>query len=68
MLGQRLPKEGGSFHQQKSVNWKTIKQDQIQASKFFAVKVESFSSLIDSIKKAFWQNSQYRSILQDLGK
>ncbi|MBW0593275.1 hypothetical protein O181_132990 [Austropuccinia psidii MF-1] len=47
---------------------KIIKKDEIQASKFFAVKVESFSNLIESIQKALWQDSQYRSILQDLGK
>ncbi|MBW0495878.1 hypothetical protein O181_035593 [Austropuccinia psidii MF-1] len=47
---------------------KIIKQDEIRASKFFAVKVESFSNLIDSIQKALWQDSQYTSILQDLGK
>ncbi|MBW0480017.1 hypothetical protein O181_019732 [Austropuccinia psidii MF-1] len=47
---------------------KIIKQDEIQASKFFAVKVESFSSFIDSIQKLLWKYSQYRSILQDLGK
>ncbi|MBW0467681.1 hypothetical protein O181_007396 [Austropuccinia psidii MF-1] len=43
-----------------------IKKDEIQASKFFAVKVDSFSNLIDSIQKALWQDSQYRSILQHL--
>ncbi|MBW0517974.1 hypothetical protein O181_057689 [Austropuccinia psidii MF-1] len=47
---------------------KIIKQDEIPASKFFAVKVESFYNLIESIQKALWQDSQYRSILQDLGK
>ncbi|MBW0564198.1 hypothetical protein O181_103913 [Austropuccinia psidii MF-1] len=47
---------------------KIIKQDVIQASKFFAVKVEAFSNLIKSIQKSLWQDSQYRSILQDLGK
>ncbi|MBW0556438.1 hypothetical protein O181_096153 [Austropuccinia psidii MF-1] len=31
-------------------------------------KVDSFSNLIDSIHKALWKDSQYRSILQDLGK
>ncbi|MBW0537751.1 hypothetical protein O181_077466 [Austropuccinia psidii MF-1] len=45
-----------------------VKQDEIQASKFFAVEVDSFSNLIDSIQKALWQDSQYRSSLQDLGK
>ncbi|MBW0521349.1 hypothetical protein O181_061064 [Austropuccinia psidii MF-1] len=45
-----------------------IKQDEIQALKFFSVKLESFSSLIDPIHKSILQDSQYRSILQDLGK
>ncbi|MBW0556897.1 hypothetical protein O181_096612 [Austropuccinia psidii MF-1] len=45
-----------------------ITKDEIQASKFFAVKVDSFSNFIDSIQKALWQDSKYRSILQDLGK
>ncbi|MBW0516110.1 hypothetical protein O181_055825 [Austropuccinia psidii MF-1] len=47
---------------------KMIKQDEIHASKLFAVKVDSFSSLIDSIQKELWQDSQYRCIIQDLGK
>ncbi|MBW0536799.1 hypothetical protein O181_076514 [Austropuccinia psidii MF-1] len=45
-----------------------IKQDEVQHSRYFAVKVESFSNLIDSIQKAPWQESQYRSNLQELGK
>ncbi|MBW0547559.1 hypothetical protein O181_087274 [Austropuccinia psidii MF-1] len=47
---------------------KIIKQDEIQASRFFAVKVESFSNLIETIKNTLWQDYQYRSVLQDLGK
>ncbi|MBW0500122.1 hypothetical protein O181_039837 [Austropuccinia psidii MF-1] len=45
-----------------------IKQDEVQPSRYFAVKVESFSNLIDSIQNALWQDSQYRSILRELGK
>ncbi|MBW0590145.1 hypothetical protein O181_129860 [Austropuccinia psidii MF-1] len=45
-----------------------IKKDEVQPSRYFAVKVESFSNLIDSIQKDLWQYSQYRSILQELGK
>ncbi|MBW0591295.1 hypothetical protein O181_131010 [Austropuccinia psidii MF-1] len=45
-----------------------IKQDEFQPLRYFAVKVESFSNLIDSIQKALWQDSQYRSILQELRK
>ncbi|MBW0483953.1 hypothetical protein O181_023668 [Austropuccinia psidii MF-1] len=47
---------------------KIIKKDEIQSSKFFAVKVDSFFNLIESIQKGLWQDSKYRSILQDLGK
>ncbi|MBW0503084.1 hypothetical protein O181_042799 [Austropuccinia psidii MF-1] len=45
-----------------------IKQDEVQPSRYFAVKVESFSNLIESIQKNFWKYSQYRNILQKLGK
>ncbi|MBW0585091.1 hypothetical protein O181_124806, partial [Austropuccinia psidii MF-1] len=45
-----------------------IKEDEVQPSKFFAFKVEYFSNLIDSIQKKLWQDPQYRSILEDLGK
>ncbi|MBW0528872.1 hypothetical protein O181_068587, partial [Austropuccinia psidii MF-1] len=45
-----------------------IKQDEVQPPRYSAVKVESFSNLIYSIQKALWQDSQYRSILQELGK
>ncbi|MBW0589195.1 hypothetical protein O181_128910 [Austropuccinia psidii MF-1] len=44
------------------------KQDEVQPSKYFAVKVESFLNLIDSIQKKVLQDPQYRSILEDLGK
>ncbi|MBW0474237.1 hypothetical protein O181_013952 [Austropuccinia psidii MF-1] len=45
-----------------------IKQDEVQPSTYFAVKVEYFSNFIDSIEKALWHNSQYRSIVKELGK
>ncbi|MBW0571807.1 hypothetical protein O181_111522, partial [Austropuccinia psidii MF-1] len=41
---------------------------EVQPSRYFAVKVESFPNLIESIQKKLWQDSQYRSILQELGK
>ncbi|MBW0514973.1 hypothetical protein O181_054688 [Austropuccinia psidii MF-1] len=44
-----------------------IKQDEVKTSRYFEVKVESFSNFIDSIQKALWQDSQYRSILQEFG-
>ncbi|MBW0489599.1 hypothetical protein O181_029314 [Austropuccinia psidii MF-1] len=45
-----------------------IKKDEIKASKFFVVNVDSFSNLVNSIQKELWRYSNYRSILQDLGK
>ncbi|MBW0487530.1 hypothetical protein O181_027245 [Austropuccinia psidii MF-1] len=45
-----------------------IQKNEVQPSRYFAVKVESFSNLIDSIQKKLWQDLQYRSILQELGK
>ncbi|MBW0553429.1 hypothetical protein O181_093144, partial [Austropuccinia psidii MF-1] len=60
---------GEDFIRKNPMNYhQIIKQDEIQASRFFAIKVESFSNFIDSIKKALWKDPQYRSILQDLGK
>ncbi|MBW0475633.1 hypothetical protein O181_015348 [Austropuccinia psidii MF-1] len=47
---------------------KLIKQDEVQPSRFFEVKVENLSNLIESIQKAVWKDSQYRGTLQDLGK
>ncbi|MBW0544934.1 hypothetical protein O181_084649 [Austropuccinia psidii MF-1] len=45
-----------------------IKEDEVQPSRVFAVKVECFSDLIESIQKKLLQDSQYRCILQELGK
>ncbi|MBW0538943.1 hypothetical protein O181_078658 [Austropuccinia psidii MF-1] len=63
------PERWEDFIKKNPMNYQEIiKEDEIQASKFFVVKVNSFSNLIDSIQKALWQDCQYRSILQDLGK
>ncbi|MBW0547604.1 hypothetical protein O181_087319 [Austropuccinia psidii MF-1] len=63
------PERGEDFISKNPMKFQQlIKQDEVQPSRYFAVKVESFSNLIDSIQKAVWQDSQYRSILQELGK
>ncbi|MBW0582836.1 hypothetical protein O181_122551, partial [Austropuccinia psidii MF-1] len=60
---------GEDFISKNPMNYKQlIKQDEVQPSRYFSVKVESFSNLIDPIKKKLWQDSQYRSILEELGK
>ncbi|MBW0555062.1 hypothetical protein O181_094777 [Austropuccinia psidii MF-1] len=63
------PQRGEDFISKNPMNFQQIiKQDEFQPSRYFAVKVKSFSNLINSIQKALWQDSQYRSILQELGK
>ncbi|MBW0496704.1 hypothetical protein O181_036419, partial [Austropuccinia psidii MF-1] len=63
------PERGEDFISKNPMNvQQLIEQDEVQPSICFAVKVESFSNLIYSIQKPLWQDSQYRSILQDLGK
>ncbi|MBW0487560.1 hypothetical protein O181_027275 [Austropuccinia psidii MF-1] len=63
------PERGEDFIRKNSMNiQKLIKQDEVQPSRYFAVKVDSFSNLIYSIQKALWQDFQYRSILRELGK
>ncbi|MBW0566935.1 hypothetical protein O181_106650, partial [Austropuccinia psidii MF-1] len=63
------PERGEDFISKNPMSFQQlIKQDEAQPSRYFAVKVESFSNLIDSIQKALWQDSKYRSILQELGK
>ncbi|MBW0508546.1 hypothetical protein O181_048261 [Austropuccinia psidii MF-1] len=47
---------------------KLIKKDEVKPSRFFAVKVECLSNLIESFQKKLWKDSQYRNILQELGK
>ncbi|MBW0492436.1 hypothetical protein O181_032151 [Austropuccinia psidii MF-1] len=63
------PETEEDFIGKNSINfWKLIKQDEVQPSRLFAVKVECFSDLIESILNKLWQDYQYRSILQELGK
>ncbi|MBW0531785.1 hypothetical protein O181_071500 [Austropuccinia psidii MF-1] len=63
------PKKGEDFISKNPTNFQQlIKQDEVQPSRYFAVKVESLSNLIESIQKKLWQDPQYRSILQELGK
>ncbi|MBW0565527.1 hypothetical protein O181_105242 [Austropuccinia psidii MF-1] len=63
------PERGEDFISNNPMNFQQlIKQDEAQPSRYFAVKVESFSNLIDSSQKKLWQDSQYRSILEELGK
>ncbi|MBW0494992.1 hypothetical protein O181_034707 [Austropuccinia psidii MF-1] len=63
------PERGEDFIRKNPIkSQQLLKQDEVQPSRYFAVKVESFSNFIESIKKKLWQDSQYRSILEELGK
>ncbi|MBW0525892.1 hypothetical protein O181_065607, partial [Austropuccinia psidii MF-1] len=69
VLDDIYPERGEDFISKNQMNLQQlIKQDEVQPSRYFAVKVESFSNLIYSIQKALWQDSQYRIILEELGK
>ncbi|MBW0578882.1 hypothetical protein O181_118597 [Austropuccinia psidii MF-1] len=45
-----------------------IKQDGIQESRSFSIKVEVFSDLVDKIQKEVWQDKDYEEILQQLAR
>ncbi|MBW0499941.1 hypothetical protein O181_039656 [Austropuccinia psidii MF-1] len=45
-----------------------IKQDGIQESRFFSIKVEIFSDLVDRIQKEVWQDKHYKEILKQLAR
>ncbi|MBW0498630.1 hypothetical protein O181_038345 [Austropuccinia psidii MF-1] len=56
------PERGGNFISKNPINYqRIIKQDEIQPSKFFAVKVECFSNSSKWIQKELWQDPQYRN-------
>ncbi|MBW0588066.1 hypothetical protein O181_127781, partial [Austropuccinia psidii MF-1] len=56
-----ISKNPQNFHQ-------VIKQDGIQESRFFSIKVEIFSYLVDKIQKKVWQDKDYREILKQLAR
>ncbi|MBW0559458.1 hypothetical protein O181_099173 [Austropuccinia psidii MF-1] len=56
-----ISKNPQNFHQ-------VIKQDGIQESRFFSIKVEIFSDLVDKIQKEVWQDKDYKEILKQLAR
>ncbi|MBW0515203.1 hypothetical protein O181_054918 [Austropuccinia psidii MF-1] len=63
------PERGEDFISKNPMNFQQLmKQDEVQPSGFFAVEGECFSKFIESIQKKLWRDSQYRSILQELGR
>ncbi|MBW0499940.1 hypothetical protein O181_039655 [Austropuccinia psidii MF-1] len=69
MLGQHIPKEGVDFISKNPQNFhQVIKKDEIQESRFFSIKVEIFSNLVDWIQKEVWQDKDYKEILKQLAR
>ncbi|MBW0587931.1 hypothetical protein O181_127646 [Austropuccinia psidii MF-1] len=56
-----ISKNPQNFHQ-------VIKQDGIQESIFFSIKVEIFSDLVGKIQKEVWQDKYYKEILKQLAR
>ncbi|MBW0508176.1 hypothetical protein O181_047891 [Austropuccinia psidii MF-1] len=54
-----INKNPQEFHQ-------IIKQDEIQESRFFSIKMEIFSDLVDKIQKEVCQDKDYKEILKQL--
>ncbi|MBW0534702.1 hypothetical protein O181_074417 [Austropuccinia psidii MF-1] len=56
-----ISKNPQNFHQ-------VIKQDGIKESRFFSIKVEVFSDLVDKITKEVWEDKDYQEILKKLAR
>ncbi|MBW0512538.1 hypothetical protein O181_052253, partial [Austropuccinia psidii MF-1] len=56
-----ISKNHQMFHQ-------VIKQDGIQESRFFSIKVEIFSDLVDNTQKEVWQDNDFKEILKKLAR
>ncbi|MBW0516539.1 hypothetical protein O181_056254, partial [Austropuccinia psidii MF-1] len=56
-----ISKNPNRFHQD-------LKQSEIKQSRFFSIKAEVFSDLVDQIQKAVWQDKYYKEILKQLAR
>ncbi|MBW0529643.1 hypothetical protein O181_069358 [Austropuccinia psidii MF-1] len=56
-----ISKNPQNFHQ-------IIKQDGMQESRFFSIKVEIFSDLVDQIQNVPWKDKDYKEILKKLSR
>ncbi|MBW0563626.1 hypothetical protein O181_103341 [Austropuccinia psidii MF-1] len=68
-LGQRVPREGVYFISKNRQNFhQVIKQDGVQESRFFSIKVEIFSDSADKIQKEVWKYKDYKEVLKQLAR
>ncbi|MBW0530512.1 hypothetical protein O181_070227 [Austropuccinia psidii MF-1] len=63
------PERGVDFISNNTQNFhQKIKHDGIQESRFFSIKVEIFSDLVDKIQKEVWKDKDYKEILKQLAR
>ncbi|MBW0508735.1 hypothetical protein O181_048450 [Austropuccinia psidii MF-1] len=63
------PERGVDFIRNNHQNFhEVIKQDGTQESRFFSIKAEIFSHLVDKIQKEVWQDKDYKEILKKLAR
>ncbi|MBW0509341.1 hypothetical protein O181_049056 [Austropuccinia psidii MF-1] len=68
-LDNVYPERGVDFISKNPQNFhQVIKQDGIQESRFFSIKVEIFSDLVDKIQKEVLQDKDYEEILKQLAR
>ncbi|MBW0524257.1 hypothetical protein O181_063972 [Austropuccinia psidii MF-1] len=68
-LDKMYPERGVDFINKNLQNFhQVIKQDGIQKLRFFSIKVEILSDLIDQIQKEVWQDKDYEEILKQLAR
>ncbi|MBW0477414.1 hypothetical protein O181_017129 [Austropuccinia psidii MF-1] len=61
------PERGVNFISKNPQNFhQVIKQDGIQESRFFLIKVDIFSDLVENIQKEVWQDKYYKEIHKQL--
>ncbi|MBW0592734.1 hypothetical protein O181_132449 [Austropuccinia psidii MF-1] len=56
-----ISKNPENFHQ-------VLKQNEIQESRFFSIKSDIFSDVVDQIQRKVWQDKYYKEILKKLAR
>ncbi|MBW0489559.1 hypothetical protein O181_029274 [Austropuccinia psidii MF-1] len=63
------PERGVDFISNNPLNFdQFLKENDINESRFFSIRVEFFSDLVDQIQKAVWQDKDYKEILKKLAR
>ncbi|MBW0489807.1 hypothetical protein O181_029522 [Austropuccinia psidii MF-1] len=69
MLGQSVPRAGvGFISKDPQAFHQVLKQNETKGSRFFSIKVEALSDLVDQIQQELWQDKDYKEILKKLAR